>query len=167
MRGEKTREIAICAVLSALAVVLGGAERFVPLPRIGPWVKPGLSNIAVLTALYAVRPRTAVFTAFIKTALCALLFGGAASFLYGFFGAALSLCVMLLMKKKTGAGLLGVSASGGVAHNFGQAAAAVILTGTPRILFYAPALIVTGVAAGALVACAAAPVIKTVVKLYD
>lgn len=47
-------------------------------------------------------------------------------------------------------GMVGISAICATIHNMGQLAAAVFITGTPDVIYYAPALAVFGVITGVL-----------------
>ena len=53
-----TRQLTLCAMLTALALALSWAERFLPLSLLIPLpgIKLGLANIVTLFALYALGP---------------------------------------------------------------------------------------------------------------
>ena len=56
---EKTKKLALCGLLTALAIVLSLVERLFPLDAIVPipGVKLGLANVVTLFALTRLRPR--------------------------------------------------------------------------------------------------------------
>ena len=97
-----------------------------------------------------------------RAALAALLFGNLFSLAYSVAGAALSLLTMYGLKRTGGFGLTAVSVAGAVAHNLGQIAVAVVLLETGRLVFYLPALIVSGVVAGLCVGLLSALLVKRV-----
>ena len=70
----------------------------------------------------------------------------------------LSLLGMLILKKWFSE--IAVSVAGGVLHNLGQIAVAVLWTQTPEIAFYLPVLLVTGTAAGVVIGIVSVIVLK-------
>ena len=71
----------------------------------------------------------------------------------------LSLAVMLLLKKMNTFSVVGISVTGGIAHNIGQIVTAMLLLETAEIGYYLIVLAVTGTIAGLLVGLLAAFVI--------
>ena len=67
-------------------------------------------------------------------------------------GGILSATVMFLLLRfaDKSFGLVGVSVISALSHNLGQLAAAVFITGTASIAYYAPALAVFGIVTGAV-----------------
>lgn len=147
----KTRKIALYGMLAALALILSWAESLVPPFFAVPGMKLGLTNIVVLTALYLMDTKSAVLINFVRIALVAALFGSGASFLYSLAGALLSAAVMILLKKTSRFGIMGVSAAGGVAHNVGQILVAMAVLETASIGWYLMILWLTGLVSGVLV----------------
>ena len=66
-------------------------------------------------------------------------------------GAALSLSVMILLKKFTKLSTVGVSIAGAVMHNVGQIIVAIIVLENGLIIYYLPYLIISGVVTGILI----------------
>ena len=148
---EKTRRIALLGLLAALCFGLSYIELMLPALPVGvPGIKAGLANICVVAALYLLGAREAAAVNLIRIALNWLLFGSFTGLLYSLAGGALSFAAMLLLKKSGAFSPIGVSALGGAAHNIGQICVAALLTGTPALMFYLPALLIFGTAAGAL-----------------
>ena len=58
---------------------------------------------------------------------------------------------MLLAMKSEKISILGVSVIGGVLHNIAQIIVAAIVMQTPRIVYYLPVLLISGVAAGIVI----------------
>ena len=59
---QTTRQLTLCAMLTALALALSWVERFLPLSLLIPLpgIKLGLANIVTLFALYALGPAQAL-----------------------------------------------------------------------------------------------------------
>ena len=146
----KSRELARCALLTALALALSWLESLVPLPGAPPGVKLGLGNLAVMFALYRLGPRQAAGLSLTRALLAAAMFGSAYSLAYSLAGAAVSLAVMLALKRTGRFSILGVSIAGGVGHNLGQILVAAAVLGD-AVIWYLPVLLVSGVAAGAAI----------------
>ena len=83
--------------------------------------------------------------------LSAFLFGNLSMMLYSLAGGLFSLLVMVLLKKKEWLSIAGVSIAGGVSHNIGQLAVAVLVVQNLKIAFYLPALLIAGLVTGGLI----------------
>ena len=157
----RTKKNALRALLVALALVLSYLESLLPpLAHIAPGLK--LPNIAVVFALYRLGGRDAAAISLLRVALAALLFGSALSLAYSAAGAAVSLAVMLLLRRSGRFGCMGVSVAGALAHNLAQLATAALLLGTRRLLWYLPALLIGGTISGIAVGVAAALLVTRV-----
>jgi len=156
------KKIALRAILLALTIAAGYAERLIPFDFAVPGVKLGLPNAAVLIGLYLLSFRDGLIIVAFKCALTALLFGSAGSFLFSVCGSVLSFAAMCLAMKilKQKISPVGVSVVGAVFHNAGQLAAAAPLLGTHKIFYYLPVLLVSGVIAGAAVGAIVGAAIK-------
>ena len=73
------------------------------------------------------------------------------SIVYSLAGASLSLTVMTLLKKKTEFSLFGISVAGGISHNMGQLVIAMLIVENTTLLYYAPALLISGIVTGLLI----------------
>ena len=95
----KTRELTLCAVLSALALALSYMESFFPLALIVPLpgVKLGLANIVTLYALYAIGFPSALAILLVRCTLGALFAGNASALLFSLLGGLSALLVMALL----------------------------------------------------------------------
>ena len=156
----KTKQIAVFGLFVAVSMVLSFAETLVPSPA--PGIKLGLANIVVMFALFTMGPIEAVVLSLLRVFLVSLTFGNAFSLLYSLSGAVLSLAGMLLLRKTGKFSPVGISVAGGVLHNIGQVAAAVVIAETPGLVFYLPLLLVSGVAAGVVVGVIAAVLVKRI-----
>ena len=154
--GKASRALTRYALLVALAMVLSWLESMVPLSLAVPGVKLGLANLVVIFALYRLGPRQAAVISLVRVLLVTLTFGNAFSFAYSLAGAALSLGVMIPLRRSGKFSLLGVSIAGGVCHNIGQILVAMAVLGTAELLWYLPALLAAGTAAGVCIGAAGA-----------
>ena len=144
----RTKDVALRAVLLGLALVLSWVESLVPLSFAVPGVKMGLPNLVVVFALYRLGWKDAGLLSLLRVLLVGLLFGNYFALAYSVAGAALSLLVMAGLKRTERFSIAAVSVAGAVAHNIGQIAVAVFVLETSRLVWYLPALLVSGVAAG-------------------
>lgn len=154
--GKASRALTRYALLVALAMVLSWLESMVPLSLVVPGVKLGLANLVVIFALYRLGPRQAVVISLVRVLLVTLTFGNAFGFAYSLAGASLSLGVMIPLRGSGKFSLLGVSIAGGVCHNIGQILVAMAVLGTAELLWYLPALLAAGTAAGVCIGAAGA-----------
>lgn len=150
----KTKRLTLCALLTALALVLSIAEKWIPLGLIVPvpGIKLGLANVVTLFALTTLRKREAVAILLSRVTLASLFAGSVTGFLFSLFGGMLALLVMALLLRREGRwfSLLGISVAGAAAHNIGQIGAAMLWLGTTDVLGYLPLLLVSSVPMGLL-----------------
>ena len=148
----KTRELTLCAVLSALALALSYMESFFPLALIVPLpgVKLGLANIVTLYALYALGFPSALAILLVRCTLGALFAGNASALLFSLLGGLSALLVMALLSRTKKLSIFGVSIAGAAAHNCGQGCAALITLGSTAPLYYLPFLLLVSLFTGAL-----------------
>jgi heptaprenyl diphosphate synthase len=144
----KTKVIARFGLLTALALVLGYAEQWIPVAPGIPGIKLGLANTVLLYAVYMASPLEAAMLMVSKVLLSGFLYAGFAAMLYSLAGGILSLIVMLLLCRLPRVGVIGVSAAGAVAHNIGQLAVAAAMLGVGTVWAYLPILMLSGVVMG-------------------
>ena len=146
------KKIALLALLTALAILMGYVESLIPLNFGIPGIKIGLCNIVILILLLRYSWKEALGVSVVRILTVGFLFGNLFSILYSLTGAVLSILAMTLLLKSERFGLLGVSAAGGCMHNIGQLLIAkIVLPGLP-LLWYTPVLMFAGLATGTLVA---------------
>ena len=80
--------------------------------------------------------------------------------LYSAAGAALSLAAMTLVLARTDFSIITVSVIGGVTHNIGQLLIAMALMETGSLIYYAPALLISGVVTGILIGALTGELLK-------
>lgn len=140
-------------VLSALAMLLGYLECFIPIPI--PGVKLGLANIAVLVALAAHNLPGAFFVGLVKVLATGLLFGNPVTLAYSLTGTLLAFVCMAPLSLLPTMRLWMVSVVGALAHEAGQLLVAQALLGTPLVWYSAPVLAIAGCVTGLLCGIAA------------
>lgn len=159
---KRTRTVAMCGVMTAMAMIFSYVESLIPIPIPVYGVKLGVANIAIITVMYAIGDKEALIINCIRIALTALLFGNLNSFIFSMAGGLLSFTVMAVLKKINLFSIVGVSVAGGVFHNVGQIIAAIFIMGTGAIIYYLPVLIAAGVITGIIIGIVSALVAKRV-----
>lgn len=147
---SKAYKISVSAVLTALAMIFSYVEALFPFHFGIPGIKLGLSNLAVLVALYGLGTPYAFAVNMTRILLSGFLFGGVSAMMYSLAGGLLSFVVMSLLKKTGLFSPLGVSMAGGVAHNAGQLTVAALIIENTKIYLYMPALLISGMVTGIL-----------------
>ena len=124
-----TRRLALCAVLTALALGLSTLEGMFPVSLLIPLpgIKLGLANIVTVYALYALGPASALTILLARCLLGAMFAGNASALLFSLMGGGLSMLVMIVLRHLPGLSIYGVSIGGAAAHNIGQIGAAMIV----------------------------------------
>lgn len=148
---KKTKRIALFAMFIALAFVFSYLESLVPFNIGIQGIKLGLANIVVVTAMYILSERDALFISVVRIVLSGLTFGGVSTLIYSLAGGILSFAVMAIVKKCKKLSVTGVSVLGAIAHNIGQIAVAGAVMGTYRIVYYLPVLLVSGAVTGVVI----------------
>lgn len=159
---KKTEKTAQLGLLTALALIAGYIELLIPMPVGIPGVKPGLANLVVVWALYALGPYEALAVNGMRILLSGFLFGNLSMILYSLAGAAMSFVCMYLAKKSGAFTILGVSIVGGVTHNVGQLLVAMAVLETKSLIYYGPVLLAVGLVTGAVIGILAGEVEKRV-----
>ena len=160
---NKSKTIAFMGVFTALALILAYVEFLIPplFPSI-PGIKMGLPNIIIVFLLYRRGPVSAIAVSLLRIGLVVMLFGNAMAFLYSLAGGALSLLLMVLLRRFNLLSVVGVSIAGAVAHNIGQVLMAMLLLDTTEIVYYLVVLLITGTIAGIFVGLCGSALIKKI-----
>lgn len=162
----KTKNLALMAVLTAIALTIFMLEAQLPAPVPIPGVKLGLANIVTLTAMLILGRREAGAILAARIVMGAVFAGNPSAMLYSAAGGVLAYAAMCLLvgvvpEKR----LWAVSAVSAVAHNMGQLLACVLVVKTPGVFIYAPALIVSGVITGVFTGFGAMYLVRALRKL--
>lgn len=148
---NNNRKLAFLGIFSAIAIIFGYVESLIPVFAGVPGIKLGLANLAVLFVLHRYTFKEAAAVSLVRILVIGFMFGNLFSIVYSIAGAALSMTVMTIMLKKTDFSLMGVSVAGGVTHNVGQLIIAMCIVESTSLIYYAPALLVSGVITGLLI----------------
>ena len=152
-----TKELTLCAMLTAMALGLSYLENLFPVLIPVPGVKLGLANIVTLFALYALGPGQAMLILLGRCMLGAVFAGNMNAMIFSVLGGVTAMLVMILLSRSRKLSVYGVSVGGAAAHNCGQVAAAMLTLGNPAPLYYLPILLgvslFTGALTGLIVAC--------------
>ena len=114
-----------------------------------PGMKLGIANVVTVAAAFWLGPVDAAVVLGVRIVLAAFLTGQLATLPFSIVGGACALAVTLAFVRFSSPNRVRLAAmAAAVAHNIGQIAVAVAVTGTPEIAFYLPVLLVAGIAAG-------------------
>ena len=154
-----TKQLTLCAVLTAMALALSYLENFFPLSLAipVPGMKLGLANIVTVFALYALGPAQALLILLGRCLLGAVFAGNMNALIFSLLGGFTAMGVMILLSRWRRLSVYGVSIGGAAAHNCGQVAAAILTLGNTAPLYYLPVLLgvslFTGALTGLIAAC--------------
>ncbi len=161
---RRTKRLALSGMMFALALVLSVVEHSFPLPLTVPGVKLGLSNIAVMYALFFLSKSQAYSIAVLK-GLFVFVTRGLVAGILSLTGGILSLTVMLIIMVlfRDRASYTAISISGAIAHNMGQFIAVSFIYTGMYLLAYLPVLLVSGVIAGIITAV----LLKVIIPAFE
>lgn len=154
-----TKQLTLCAMLTAMALALSYLENFFPLSLAIPipGIKLGLANIVTVFALYALGPVQALLILLSRCVLGAVFAGNMNALLFSLLGGVTAMLAMILLSRSRRLSIYGVSVGGAAAHNCGQVAAAILTLGNTAPLYYLPVLLgvslFTGALTGLIAAC--------------
>lgn len=160
LRDNRTHKIALLGMLAAVAMVLSWLEAQIPVFAAVPGARLGLTNLAVLVALYRLGAKEAVLLNGVRIVLVGVTFGNLSAMLYSLAGGLCSGLIMILLKKTDKFGVITVSVAGGIFHNVGQIIVAMLVLETRAVVYYLPVLWFCGIAAGACVGILCTVVMK-------
>lgn len=162
----KTKRIALCGILTGLALALSYTERFIPVQLLIPLpgVKLGLANIVTLLALSLLNARFAGAILLCRCVLGAVFGGGITGFAFSLCGGLLALGCMVVAGRAKCFSLYGVSILGAAGHSVGQILAAMALMRSVYVAAYLPWLLVVGLLTGSLTAMLCASVLRLLPK---
>ena len=160
MKNSKVKKVAYLSIFVSLALIVSYIESQIPTFIPVPGIKLGLPNIVIIFFLYKTSAKDAVIVNILRVFISALLFGNMVSLLYSISGAFLSLTLMIILKKLTKLSKITVSVIGGVSHNIGQIIMASIVTSTAELVYYLPALLISGTISGIVIGIVSAGLVK-------
>ena len=147
-----TKQLTLCALLTAMALALSYLENLFPLALAipVPGMKLGLANIVTVFALYALGAGQAFMILLARCFLGAVFAGNMNALIFSVMGGVTAMVVMILLSHCRKLSVYGVSVGGAAAHNCGQVAAAVLTLGNSGPLYYLPILLGVSLFTGAL-----------------
>ena len=161
------RKTAILGLCSALAILLGYVESLIPLLPSVYGIKLGLSNLMIVFMLYLYGSLEAFVVSMIRIIVIGFLFGNLFTILFSLAGALASLLVMSAVKKIQSMGVIGVSLTGGVAHNMAQMGVAWFLVSRIQLLYYLPVLMAAGVITGIIIGLVSREMLRRLCPLLE
>lgn len=145
------KDVAMFGVLVALSLILSYIEAQIPVFAAVPGMKIGLTNIVVVSMLYAYGEGEALLINIVRILLVAILFGNGVSIIYSLAGGIVSYLVMIIGKRVFRLSVMVVSTLGAVFHNVAQVVVAMILLNTSKLSWYMLILWFTGIVSGLII----------------
>ncbi|MBR0485304.1 MAG: Gx transporter family protein [Oscillospiraceae bacterium] len=156
----KIRKLTELAMLTALALIIFVIELHFPDIAI-PGVKLGLANIITVYAVFVYKPSETAMLVACRVILGAIFTGNMSALLYSASGALLCLLGMLYLKRFLNLNYIWLcSILGGILHNTGQIASAMLVMQTTAVISYLPVLVLSGSIAGLFTGLCAQAVLK-------
>ena len=163
-----TKKLALCAVLTALALGLSTLESLFPVSVLVPLpgIKLGLANIVTVFALYRLGDIPALAILIARCLLGAMFAGNASALLFSLMGGVLAMLTMIVLQRVRGLSVYGVSIAGAAAHNIGQICAAMVVLGGTAVLGYLPVLLGVSLITGTLTGFVASLLFRAMRGIY-
>lgn len=163
-----TKKLALCAVLTALALGLSTLESLFPVSVLVPLpgIKLGLANIVTVFALYRLGEIPALAILIARCLLGAMFAGNASALLFSLMGGVLAMLTMIVLRRVRGLSVYGVSIAGAAAHNIGQICAAMVVLGGTAVLGYLPVLLGVSLITGTLTGFVASLLFRAMRGIY-
>lgn len=163
-----TKKLALCAVLTALALGLSTLESLFPVSVLVPLpgIKLGLANIVTVFALYRLGDIPALAILIARCLLGAMFAGNASALLFSLMGGVLAMLTMIVLRRVRGLSVYGVSIAGAAAHNIGQICAAMVVLGGTAVLGYLPVLLGVSMITGTLTGFVASLLFRAMRGIY-
>lgn len=140
-----TRMALLCAIALTIFMVEAQIPPVVPLPG----VKLGLANIVTVFAVFVLGTWEAAGILFGRIFLGSIFGGNFSMFFYAAAGGLCAILVTIGLRRVLRKSQIWVAGClGAAAHAVGQMAMAILLTGTPSLLLYLPALLLCSLLAG-------------------
>ena len=156
-----TRRLTRDAMLTGVALIIFTIELQLPPLTSIPGIKMGLANIITVYALFALGPGDAAAILAARILLGTAIAGNLSTLMYSAAGGCVCLLAMLLLRRMlTEKQLWVASVIGAAAHNAGQIAVAIAVTGTMGLLAYLPVLLMSGMIAGLFTGLSAQAVVN-------
>lgn len=149
VKSVKVRKLALMGLLCAIALTIFMLEAQIPALVPVPGVKLGLANIVTVFAVFVLGAREGTMILAARVFLGAVFAGNFGTIFYSAAGGACAIVTTIALRRVLTTRQLWVAgALGSVAHCIGQMAMAVLLTATPGLLVYLPAMVACGIVTG-------------------
>ena len=139
------RRLTRLSLLTAAALAIYLLEGQLPPVLPIPGAKLGLANIVTLYTMFTAGPGDTLLVLLARILLGSVFSGRATTFFYSLAGGLLCYAVTCLLRRLLPRRQLWVAGVlGGICHNVGQLAVAVVITRTPALVVYLPWLLLFG-----------------------
>lgn len=145
------RNITISAMLTGFALALFSVELLLPSLPFCPSAKIGLANIVTLFMICHseyFKKRQCFLVIIARCLLAALITGRLTAVFFSLSGGICALIFMLAARRVVGSDVIVISIVGAIFHNLTQMAVALLFYGIFSVVYYLPALLLTGIASG-------------------
>ncbi|MCF0123204.1 MAG: Gx transporter family protein [Ruminiclostridium sp.] len=143
------KKLTYMALLTAISMIVFLIEAQIPLPFAVPGVKLGIANVITLYAIWTLGWKEAGAILIVRIILGNIIAGNVMAMAYSLAGGLLCWVLMSLLKPIMNRNQIWImSVLGAIAHNAGQLAVAVFISGTVAIAWYAPVLLVAAIITG-------------------
>ena len=151
MRNEKIKRITFTALMTSFAVVLSFVESLLPTAYfMPPGSKLGLSNIPVMFSASKLSIGETMLIVVAKSVFVFITRGATAFFMSLAGGFLSAVCMIIMLRKTSDFGLLGIGVLSAICHNIGQLVVSFFLVQSSAIIGYAPIMLITAVITGFL-----------------
>ncbi len=154
-----SKRIATYGLFIALAFIFSYIESLIPIPFPVPGIKLGLANLVIIIAIYGMGIKEALILSVIRIILVGLTFRPS-TLLFSLAGGLFSWLLMAIFFKLKLFSMVGISVIGGITHNIGQIAVAMLYVNNSGLIYYLPFLMISGVVSGTLIGILGALTIK-------
>lgn len=155
-----SKRIATYGLFIALAFIFSYIESLIPIPFPVPGIKLGLANLVIIITIYGVGIKEALILSVIRIILVGLIFREPSTLLFSLAGGLFSWLSMAIFFKLKLFSMVGISVIGGITHNIGQIAVAMLYVNNSGLIYYLPFLMISGVVSGTLIGILGALTIK-------
>ena len=155
-----SKRIATYGLFIALAFIFSYIESLIPIPFPVPGIKLGLANLVIIITIYGVGIKEALILSVIRIILVGLIFREPSTLLFSLAGGLFSWLLMAIFFKLKLFSMVGISVIGGITHNIGQIAVAMLYVNNSGLIYYLPFLMISGVVSGTLIGILGALTIK-------
>jgi len=143
------RRLTRLALLTAVALCIHLLEGQLPPIFPIPGAKPGLANVVTLYTMFTIGPGDTLLVLLSRILLGSVFSGRATTLFYSLAGGLLCFAVTCLLRRLLPLRQLWVAGVlGGICHNAGQLAVAIVITRTPALVVYLPWLLLCGMGTG-------------------